>query len=449
MEQLTEPVRDETVTVGKTFSGILTKECSLQRRDANDFRQNTTSLPRRDRRTARKPRHTTGLSARQDGSPDVSQVDRRLVCRFCGSTFRNDGFRDTSESATAPQPTTCAPGWQGTELIDGESLANWDVEHDTAASGFLQLAPGLIGQAVQLDWNLGAGNWVQGRYAFPTPVNLSSADIFGVSLRGGGAGETANTISLMFADVNDVFYGFNLEAQDIGINQIDRWMINLAFPKRLFGYFWGGNPQLDWSQIKRFFVVVKRPNAASGGGSGQLWIDHVQYDTAANWPRQTRLETATADSQAAAKAISYILSQQDASTGLFESWKEEESQNPPPKSWLYDQALVLIALTREGSWQAGTPMNAAAHAAEKLVGFITAAQKADGHWARGWNPRTGQELVDDGWVGDQGWWVMALCIYAKKSGHASAMSSAQRGADWLVPQIGSDGQGDSQHGGKR
>ncbi len=84
-------------------------------------------------------------------------------------------------------------------------------------------------------------------------------------------------------------------------------------------------------------------------------------------------------------------------------------------------------------------MDEAARAAEKLVSFVTAVQKADGHWARGWNPRTGQELVDDGWVGDQVWWVMALCIYAKKSGHAPAMSSAQRGADWLAPQIGPEG----------
>ena len=391
---------------------------------------------------------TEGLPESQDTRQAcaLAKMDRRLFLKLTGGLFVVSAAQRVGATASAaqrvatvPQPTTCAPGWHGAELIDGESLANWVIEHDTGASATLQLAPGLIGQAVQLDWDLGAGNWVQGRHAFPTPVNLSLADIFGVSLRGGGAGETANTISLMFADVNDVFYGFNLEAQNIGINQIDRWMINLAFPKRLFGYLWGANPQLDWSQIKRFFVVVKRPNAAPGGGSGHLWIDHVQYDTAANWSRQTQFAVAVADSQAAFKAISYILSQQDASTGLFVSWKEEESLNPPPKSWLYDQALALIALTREGSWQASTPMNVAARAAEKLVDFITAVQKADGHWARGWNPRTGQELVDDGWVGDQGWWVMALCIYAKKSGHASAMSSAQRGADWLVPQISPDG----------
>ena len=38
---------------------------------------------------------------------------------------------------------------------------------------------------------------------------------------------------------------------------------------------------------------------------------------------------------------------------------------------------------------------------KKLADFLISKQKGDGHWARGWNPRTGAELADDGWVGDQ------------------------------------------------
>lgn len=341
---------------------------------------------------------------------------------------------------------SCAPGWLGTVLVDGESLTHWLKEYDSGSAASLGLAPGLEGQAVQLDWDLGSGNWAQGKCTFPAPLDLSGADIFGLSLRGGGAVEMANTVAIMFADVNDVFYGYDMPGKANGLNQIDRWLINLALPKKLFYLFFSFGPetQIDWSRINRFFFVVKKfceENPGTGvveclgGGAGRLCIDQVRYDTAANWPRQAQFETVSADPQVAAKTITYLLSQQDPSTGLFVSWKEEEFEQPPARAWLYDQALVLIALTREGTWEAGTATNAAAQAAEKLVGFLTGKQKGDGHWARGWNPRTAEELADDGWVGDQAWWVMALSIYAGKAGGSAAMASAHLGAAWLASQI--------------
>jgi hypothetical protein len=106
---------------------------------------------------------------------------------------------------------------------------------------------------------------------------------------------------------------------------------------------------------------------------------------------------------------------------------------------LYDQALALIVLTREGSWQAGAPINTAAQKTKNLTNFLVGAQKADGHWPRAWNPETGEELVDDEWVGDQAWWIMALMEYAGKSGDATALASAQKGADWLAAKIDSSG----------
>ena len=380
-----------------------------------------------------------------DSSNPSKKIGRRAFLELTGSLFVLAASQQVATAtfasllkSFAQQPPACAPGWQGTVLIDGESLTNWTVEQDTGASGSLGLTSGLMGsQAVQLDWNLGSGDWVQGKYSFPTPVNLAQADIFGLSLHGGGPGEVANTVSIMFADVNDVFFGYDMEGEENGINHIDRWLINLSIPKKSLYFFFalGSETQIDWSQINRFFIVVKKPGSALGGGTGQLKLDHVQYDTATNWPRQAQFVGVTADSQVASKAIDYILSQQDPSTGLFVSWKEEEFENPPPKSWLYDQALVLISLTREGSWEDDTPLNEAAQAAKKLVDFLTSQQKGDGHWARGWNPRSGAELGDDGWVGDQAWWVMALAIYSKKCGDFAAMDSAQLGADWLASQI--------------
>jgi len=328
--------------------------------------------------------------------------------------------------------TPCVPGWDGVRLIDGESLSGWTVETDIGASGSVELTEGHDGQGIQLNWNIGTGDWVQGKYSFPATVDLSGADIFGVSLRGGGATELPNTISIMFADANDVFYGYNMEGKTHAVNQIDRWLINLSIPKKALYFFFslGTETGIDWTGVNRFFIVVKRPGAGLGGGSGRLRIDEVKHDSAALWPRQRKLAKVAANRKAASRAIDYIMSQQR-TTGLFLSWREE----PSPKAWLYDQALALIALTRAGRWKAGLPVTEAARAAAQLVTFLERAQKDDGHWARGWNPETGEELLDDGWVGDQAWSVMGLALYSKKSGSTSARFSAQRGASWLAARI--------------
>jgi hypothetical protein len=331
-------------------------------------------------------------------------------------------------SSLAQSP--CSPGWNGQVLISGdEDPKNWSIESDNGSSGTFDVVPAFIGNGVRLNWNIGAGNWVQAKHTFPQPVDLSQKDIFGVSLKGSYA--IKNRVSLMFADVNGVFFGMDCD----GINTISRWMKNLPLPKKVFYHFFtiGPNPNLkaiDWSQIDRVFVVVKRPSAGQGGGNGQLTIDHLQADRAADWPRQTHFETIRPDTAAAARAVRYLLNQQKP-TGLFVSWKEER----PPIAWLYDQALVLIVLTREGVWRNSVPLNAAAQQAQKLTHFLRTVQKPDNHWPRAWNPATGQELVDDGWVGDQAWWTMALMEYARKSGDATAYASAQKGADWLAAKI--------------
>lgn len=339
---------------------------------------------------------------------------------------------EVSHSQTIP---ACIPGWNGTVLIACESTTNWSVEASSGASGTISTISGFIGNAVQLNWNIGTGDWVQAKYTFPQPVDLSQKDIFGLSLR--GSVSDLRDVDLMFADVNNVFYGARFE----GINNIISWMKNLALPKKLFYWYFQIRPDtiplsIDWSQINRFFVVVKRPNGVNPvNKTGQLAIDHLQADRAADWVRQQQFEVVTTqDTTSRNKAVQYIINQQRV-TGLCLSWKEE----PNPKAWLYDQALALIVLTREGIWLNEVPQNEAALSAKALVDFITSKQKLDGHWPRGWNPDTGAELVDDLWVGDQAWWVIALEQYAEKSQDVDASNSVQRGADWLAVRINSNG----------
>jgi hypothetical protein len=338
-----------------------------------------------------------------------------------------------NRNSSAQVVQNCVPGWHGYEFIDCESAQNWSVEHDGPSTGTLDVVAGVDGQAVRLNWNLNGGDWVQAKYTFPTPEDLSEFDVFGFSLR--GSSSTGNRVSIMMADVNGVFYG--LDNDDINI--IQRWMINLTFPKKMFYYFFtiGADPQLktiEWSKINRVFVVVKRPDSSSGGGSGSLSIDLIQADRAADWPRQSDFESITPDSVAQSKTVSYILNQQQ-SPGLIVSWKEESEQ----KAYLYDQALALIVLSREGRWQVGTPQNEATVGAKRLADFIVTHQKSDGHWARAWLPRTGAQIVDDQWIGDQAWCVIALNQYIASSGDTSASAAMQSAAAWLAAKVQANG----------
>ena len=186
-----------------------------------------------------------------------------------------------NQTAYSQTALHCSPGWNGQVLIDSESARNWSVEADNGSSGNVTTTGGFIGNAMQLNWNIGSGQWVQAKYTFPAPLDLSQKDILGLSLR--GSVSATNRVSLMFADVNGVFFGMDCD----GLNTIGVWMKNLPLPKKLFYHFFtiGPNPnrkEIDWSRIDRFFVVVKRPQPGVGGGSGQIAIDHLQADRAAD-----------------------------------------------------------------------------------------------------------------------------------------------------------------------
>lgn len=331
----------------------------------------------------------------------------------------------------AQNPAECVPGWEGTLLIDGENLSNWanPPEYTPNSFGSMALVSGPLGNAVQLNWRLGPAttDYVQARYDFkPAPIDLSAHDIFGLSVRGSNG--PFNLVAFMFADVNNVFYGVECK----GLNQIQDWMKNLALPKKQFYNFWPAGAVIDWSRINRFFVVVKRPKTEHKGGSGQLAIDHLQAGRAADWPRQQQFEKVRSNEAAKADALRFIFAQQ-ASNGLFASWREES----PRVSHLYDQALALIVLTREGAWQ---PANEAAVRAQRLAHFINAFQNAAaGRWPRHWEWANGRANDGNQWVGDQAWWIMALTQYFHKSGDSTAWTSAQRGAEWLAKKIDHEG----------
>ncbi len=349
-----------------------------------------------------------------------------LVCCFAGGNVLSGA---------------CLPGWSGQVLMPAPTpgLPGWRVETDTGSSGSLLLVSNGSTTNIQLNWTIGTGDWVQARYDFAAPLDLSAADILGIALHG-DSNALPNTVTVMLADAQGIFYGYDFPGQTSGINQVTRWLRNLPVPRKAFYYFWGGSGSqaLDWTNITKFFLVVKRPGPGQGGGSGRLWFNPPQFDRAAAWPRQTAFVAIDTNSpiaqNSASNALHYLLGDQKP-TGLLLSWTEE----PSPRAWLYDQALALIALGRAGVWTNATGANGPAQAADRLAQFLIGAQKSDGHWARCWSPLSGAELVDDGWVGDQAWCVMALVDYALRSGNPGARPAATRGAAWLAALIQPDG----------
>lgn len=334
------------------------------------------------------------------------------------------------------------PGWSGTRMIPVPvaGLSGWSVESNSGSTGTLGMATNTLDTNVlEFQWNIGTGNWTQARYDFAVPFDASSDDIFGISLHGDGGNIPANTVAIMFADSSGVTYGYAWPGQNNGINQINRWMYNVSVPRSDFSYYWGGtNNTINWAKIKTFWLVVKRPGTGLGGGAGTLLMGNLQCGNAASWPRATNfasISNTPATDYASSNAVWFIRSQQNPSTGLFQSWQED----PSHAAWLYDQATALIVMTRKGLWTNGIPVNAPAIAADKLWAFLEPAQNADGSWARGWNAGTGAVLSSVLWVGDQSWIDIALVQYALKSGHTAAQTAAANNARMLAGLINVQG----------
>jgi hypothetical protein len=342
-----------------------------------------------------------------------------------------------------PSGPTCPPGWSGTILLDAESVARWSTEADVGATGTIGLGPGFSGQGVRLSWNLGSGNWVRAKHTFTAPVDLSGADLFGVALLGGGAREAPNDLSLLFADTRGVVFGVDLPtAQEggsrRGINQIDRWLPQLVVPKKAFGLVAAGTAlqtRIDWTRVNRFFVVVRRPAPGQGGGSGVLTIDNVRHDRAAGWPREEQRGFAcTTETRPARRAIEYLLGRQTP-RGLFRT----EAEQGTGRAHLRDQALVLRALARAGSWESAVPLNEAARSAGRLVAFLAGVQKPDGRFATSFDAQSGAEASTPERIGDQAWMTLALAAYSRAAADPVAATLASNAASGLAGQVAGDG----------
>jgi len=197
----------------------------------------------------------------------------------------------------------CLPALPGEKLLDGQTTQGWRVECDGGSfhdekqlacrgksSGEISSADSWEGKGVKLEWNLGTGRWIYARYVFDKAIDLSKAKSFHVRLRGVGLGATYK-IGVMFADIDNVFYG-----EDILRKGMDRWVVKRSMNRdeMTFQFFYGstGSEHIDWKKIDRFFIVVKEPCVGSdcfGGGQGSLIFDEIRVSQIPGNPHEDLL----------------------------------------------------------------------------------------------------------------------------------------------------------------
>jgi hypothetical protein len=332
----------------------------------------------------------------------------------------------------------------GSSLVDCSSLTGWSVEWDDGISPpVMSLADHPMGKAVRLDYDFlvpGSspseyGNWAQLRYDFSAPVDLSNGDLLRFRYLGGGAknhlqvwlhDDTDNRVGIQIERVTDVqkqtefaYYSLPYAVPSRGIN------VGIITPAGGWPY---GDGTFDITHVKKLFFAVSRDTSRTPADvrSGSLEIGGVEIVDSVGRvtpPASTSVDgnRATAD-----RCVQWLVENQGltrpGATGLLTSWAEES----PPPAHVYDQALALIAFTREGL------LTQARALAQRLI----ALQNPTGSWYKFYQADTlAPDPAGTLWEGDVAWAAYALNLYWHATGEAGAHESAVKACQWLAGRI--------------
>ena len=124
-----------------------------------------------------------------------------------------------------------------------------------------------------------------------------------------------------------------------------------------------------------------------------------------------------------ARALRYIVSQQDQKTGLVRSYPPEQN------AYTYDCALCLIAMYSGGQTQA----------AKVLADALTSLQNTDGSFFESYDVSSRAPLRRARYVGANAWVAYALASYGAIAHDGKAGAAARRCAEWLLTLQDADG----------
>ena len=318
------------------------------------------------------------------------------------------------EAVMSVDPPCGMPG--GTSIDHMETIGDWRVSWGNGAiAPTATVTPGLNGQALQLNYNLGTakGAWVQLRRDYNSGLDISGGD----HLRFYYRGTTTNTLEVGLTS----HAGENYIASSMNSVTQAFWWTYATWDYR---DFLKGDlqPFPDFGDVRAIYVSVTNKDG-DVGGVGSLIIDELQYLSVATRTVPSDYEAVTVPLTVTQKAADWIAARQQPS-GLLKSWQEEYQDY----AWLYDQALGLMVLSQTDLSKAG-----------QLAGALHTLQNPEGSWYNGYHFVNMTPAVPGKPVGANAWMVYALMRYYSRSGNRTAYLDALEGADWLAALQRPDG----------
>ena len=179
---------------------------------------------------------------------------------------------DTPTPTSAPT-NTATPTWTPTNtatptpptIAISTDLTLWTTLTDTGSTIALATVPGRTDTALQITYDLGEGGWVQ-LYQPASSYNMGDlSKMTGLTFYYQGSGNT-NTLEIKFEDTDGTNFGRLWQGQSVAA---DWTRIEVRFTE--LTYFWGGDANMDWEQVKNiFFAVSSRQGDMGGAGTVEI-----------------------------------------------------------------------------------------------------------------------------------------------------------------------------------
>jgi hypothetical protein len=321
-----------------------------------------------------------------------------------------------------PEPWADLSLRSGWTFLDFEGSYNCFFVKDLGqpTSGTVKAIAGHSDTALQLEYNLGAGNgnWAQIRCDFDPPLDLSAYDHLRFDWRGDP--DAANSLEVGLIDQA----GITQRIFARGYHHVTHhyWWGQLVVPFNFLAP-WTPDSTFDSSQVAAFFLSVVKDPVDDVGSVGSIAIDNLNAYNVVSRTIPSDFSTVATNTVASTAAAQWLTSQQQA-TGLLKSWAEESTCT----AHIYDQALALIVFSREGMWAQ----------ADALVAALAEAQNDNGSWSKSYdcNDDNFPCIHCQEWEGDIAWAVYAMSRYMDLGGaHPQAATARDHAADWLVTRI--------------
>ncbi|RLC67971.1 MAG: hypothetical protein DRI48_00870 [Chloroflexi bacterium] len=314
----------------------------------------------------------------------------------------------------------------GLTFLDFEGSADCFFVHDPGqeTTGSVYTIAGYTDTALELSYDLGSANhnWAQVRCDFEPPLDLSAYDHLRFDWRGDP--EAANSLEVGLIDqagtVQRIFArGYHHDTHRgcwgqlvIPFNFLPPWTTATTF---------------DSTHVVAFMLSVVN-DGDDVGGAGRIAIDNLNAYNVVSRTIATDFSTPVTNTTATARAVQWLASQQQQTTGLLKSWAEESTCT----AHIYDQALALIVFSHEGLWPQ----------ADAIVTSLGQAQNADGTWYKSYDCNNGNLpcVHCHKWEGDIAWAIYALSRYQVQGGALPQTGAVMdQAASWLTDRVAPDG----------